>query len=548
MRVLVLNALDSCRRAAAPAAIRSKLALALVGAMAGAVASGASPAGSQDRPLVIARSMDINSLDPHRAFCDTCQIFVSSVYETLVGLGPDNKSIVPGIAESWEIADDQTVFTFHLNPKAVFADGSPVEAADVKWSLERLKHIKASPSFFVEGVSDIGVPDARTVVITMAKSNSEFINILTAPYTGVVNSDMAMQIGATSAGDAAEKDGAENWFLTHSAGSGPYVLGGYRPDEELRLKRNESYWKGPTAVGEVVFRQTKDAVAQAQLLESGAADIAMQLDAQTAQTLTDPGIVVHSIPSYNFIYVGFGAGAPSPVKLTPKVRAALAYALDYEGLIDFTVGEGNGKPQAAPIPNGFPGTADLPLPTRDLAKARALLAEEGHADGFELEARFPNLNIYGVDVSLMMQKVQQDLAEVSVKLNLQPLSFPVWLQQIRGEGIPMTAAYYAPDYYGSAQYVQYFGMIDGSPWAGRAGAKVDPSIINKREEKLLADAFSASADAQEKLYDEIGTEMIRDRIIIPIVSPNLIYAHHASVEGMRYSACCNLPLGEISRK
>src|SRR5690606_18121395 len=126
-----------------------------------------------------------------------------------------------------------------------------------------------------------------------------------------------------------------------------------------------------------------------------------------------------------------------PVKLTPEVRRAIAYALDYEGLIEFTVGEGNGKPQASPIPNGFPGTADLPLRVRDLARARELLVAAGYPDGFDLDARFPTLNIYGVDVSQMMQKVQQDLAEVNVRLNLQPLTFSVWLQQIRGEGIPM---------------------------------------------------------------------------------------------------------------
>lgn len=546
MKNSMVNALGSLARSGRRAG--TAFAAVLLGAAASVVAAGFQPAAAQDRPLVIARSMDVNSLDPHRAFCDTCQIFVSSVYETLVGLGPDNKTIVPGVAESWEIGEGQKVFTFHLDPKAVFADGSPVEAADVKWSLERLKHIKTSPSFFVEGVADIATPDARTVVITTQESNSEFINILTAPYTGVVNSDVVKEIGAIATEDAAEKDGAENWFLTSSAGSGPYVLDGYRPDEELRLKRNEAYWKGPVSVGTVVFRQAKDAVAQAQLLESGAADIAMQLDAQTAATFRDPEVVVHSIPSYNFIYVGFGAGAPSPVKLTPQVREALAAALDYEGLIDFTVGEGNGKPQAAPIPNGFPGTADLPLPVRDLARAKELLAAAGYPDGFDLDARFPNLNIYGVDVSLMMQKVQQDLAEVNVRLNLQPLTFSVWLQQIRGEGIPLTAAYYAPDYFGSAQYVQYFGMIHGGPWAGRAGANADPSIFNAREEELLARAFTAPAEEQEQLYHEIGTEMIKDRIIVPVVSPNLIYAHHSSVEGMRYSACCNLPLGEISWK
>jgi peptide/nickel transport system substrate-binding protein len=92
----------------------------------------------ESNTLVIARDMDLNSLDPNRAFCDTCQIYLSSVYDRLVDLAPDNKTIEPLLAASWDINDDQTQFTFHLDPAAKFADGSPVEAKDVKWSFERL--------------------------------------------------------------------------------------------------------------------------------------------------------------------------------------------------------------------------------------------------------------------------------------------------------------------------------------------------------------------------------------------------------------------------
>ncbi|MFX8508337.1 hypothetical protein ABTL86_19690, partial [Acinetobacter baumannii] len=83
---------------------------------------------------------------------------------------------------------------------------------------------------------------------------------------------------------------------------------------------------------------------------------------------------------------------------------------------------------------------------------------------------FPNMNVYGVDLSQMMQKVQQDLAKVNIKAKLQPLTFTVWREAVSGDGVPLTAVFYAPDYYGSAQYVQYFAMMQGSPWAKRAGA------------------------------------------------------------------------------
>src|ERR1043165_8081765 len=94
-------------------------------------------AQAQDRPLVVARDMDINSLDPSRAWCDTCQIYDSAVYEGLTTLDKDMKT-VPRLAQSWSANKEMTEFTFKLNPAAKFSDGSPVEAKDVKWSFERL--------------------------------------------------------------------------------------------------------------------------------------------------------------------------------------------------------------------------------------------------------------------------------------------------------------------------------------------------------------------------------------------------------------------------
>ncbi len=309
---------------------------------------GEPPAAAQDDTLVVARDMDVNSLDPGRAWCDTCQIYLSAVYETLVGLAPDNRTLVPGLAETWEISDDQTQFTFNLQPTAVFADGSPVEAKDVKWSWERLHNLKSGASFFMDPVASIETPDAKTVVVTLSAPNSEFLGITNSSYTGVVNSDVAIEHGANADLDADATDTAEPWFLENSAGSGPFTLAAYRPNDELRLARNESYWGDPPAFSEVVIRQTKDAVSQAQLLESGDADIAMQIDPDTAKSINSDEVTVNMVPSFNFVYVALSPGAlGNQVPLTPEIRQAFGYALDYEGIIDFTPGRRRRPPGLA---------------------------------------------------------------------------------------------------------------------------------------------------------------------------------------------------------
>ncbi|MCQ4628706.1 ABC transporter substrate-binding protein [Shinella sp. CPCC 100929] len=503
-------------------------------------------ATAQERALVIARDMDVNSLDPARAWCDTCQIYNTSVYEQLVTLDKDNK-VQPLIASSWEVNKEQTQLTFKLDPAAKFSDGSPVEAKDVKWSFERLKNIKGNGAFIADPISSIEIPDAQTVIVKLAAPNSEFLNQAAAGFLGIINSDVASENGALADATAVDKDTSENWFLSNSAGSGPFVLASYEPNSELRLKRNENYWRKAPVLPEVIFRQVKDAVAQAQMLQSGSADIAMQIDPETAKTLEGSDVVVEKVPSYNFVYIALSPGAKAnTVKLTPEVREAISIAIDRTSLIDFTVG-GAGRAIASPIPLGFPGGDGHEIPAYNPDRAKELLAAAGAGDGFTLKSIYPDMNVYGVDFSLMMQKIQQDLAKVGITVELSPVPFANWREAANGDHIPLTAVFFAPDFFGTSQYVDVFGLSEGSVWAKRAGGEVDPSFINAETAKLREQALAApSVEDAEKLWFEAGEQMAKARIIIPMVSPDLILAHSPSVKGVRYSACCNLPLAEIS--
>ncbi len=519
----------------------------LFAAALGGVTAAGSARAAEDT-LVVARAMDINSLDPARAYCDTCQIYLSAVYDTLLTLGADNKTIVPDLAQSWDVSPDVTTFTFHLNPKATFSDGTPVTGTDVKWSMERLKHMKGGPAYLMDGLKSIEVPDPHTVVISTTAPNSEFLGIMAATYVGIVNSKAAAAHGANANADAATSDTADTWFLAHSAGSGPFVLDGYKPDDALRLKRNDAYWGKKPAVSSVVMKQTADAVTQAQMLQSGAADIAMQIDPDTAKSIHDPNVTFKTVPSFNFVYAAISpVGKGAPVPLTHDVREAIALAIDYKGLIDFTVG-GDGKLQPAAIPNGFPGTSGLPDPVSDVGKAKALLAKAGLADGFSMELEFPAMNVYGVDLSLLAQKVQQELAATKVNLTLKPVPFTVWSGD-QDSPLPITIGFFAPDYFGTAQYVQYFGMLPGDmPWGKRAGVGKAPGLDGKEQLDMFHKALATPGAKQEQPYHDLAMKMIDDKVIIPLVNPDLVLAYRSDISGVRYSACCNLPLDEIEKR
>ena len=97
----------------------------------------------------------------------------------------------------------------------------------------------------------------------------------------------------------------------------------------------------------------------------------------------------------------------------------------------------------------LPGSRGAEPVKYDVAKAKQLMEEAGASAGFALNATYPNVNQYGVDYTVMMQKIQQDLDQIKIHLNLEPVEFTVWRQKIKGDGIPLTAVCFAPDYFGS---------------------------------------------------------------------------------------------------
>ncbi len=517
-----------------------------------AAETAAAVAPSNARELVIARDMDTNSTDPSRAYCDTCQIFMTAIYETLITLDPaDPNTQIARLATKWEANADNTVFTFTLNPDAKFADGSPVEPKDVKWSWERLANVKGSASYLMAGFTTVETPDATTVVVTFGAPNSAFLPIVAAGYMGIVNSDVATENGATAGADAATADKGEPWFLKNSAGSGPYTLESYTQGDSLILKRNDAYWGSAKPVfPRVTFKQVKDSASQLQQLQQGDADIAMQLSVDSLSQLEgNDKVTTNIVDSYNYVYIALSPGAIGAEEMKDaNVRKAIGMAIDYQGAIDALVA-GKGKTQASPIPNGFLGSKDLPLPTYDLAKAQEMLKAAGKDGGFSLDATYPKVNVYGVDFDLMMQKIQQDLKKVKIDLKLTPVEFPQWADKINKQGIPVTAVYFAPDHSDSSQYVQYFGAIPDSSWAGRGGGgAAGKPLLNEAEVTGLAAALAASGDAKEQAYAALGQAMIDDAVIFPIVNPQLVLAHASDITGMHYSACCNLDLALLGLK
>ena len=511
------------------------------------VAAGCSdpPASSTTRDdLVIGRAMDLTTLDISRNLCDTCQIYNSAAYETLLRAPNATDPLGPLLATKWEANADNTQFTFTLNPDATFSDGSPVEAKDVKWSWDRIKNLQGSPAYFMAGISSVEAPDAHTVVVNSEEPNSAFFNITTASYMGIINSDVASEHGATSDAEAATTDKAEDWFLKNSAGSGQYVLDSYAEGSQLVLRRNDDYWGDKAAFSTVTIKEVTDPSAQLQQLQQGDIDVAMNLSFDALdQVKNDANLSVSVEPTPNFIYVALSPGKAGGEALKDvKVRQAIREGIDYKAVIDATLA-GNGQEQASPIPNGFVGTEGLQLPEYNPDDAKRLLAEAGDPDGLELDATFPTFSTYGVTSSTMFQSIQQSLSTAGVHLKLNPIEFSQWVDQIDTPGFAVTAVYFAPDHPDPVQYAQYFSLAKGSVWSDRAGVDARPE-----ETQLLAKALSSSGADREAAYNQLAQQMIDDQLILPIVNPKVLLASSSNVEGNNLDITRNLDLSAMKFK
>ena len=234
----------------------------------GSPASGAAGASAPASPvapqvLVYANPTTFPDLDPSTGFSNDSAV-VSNVYETLTRYAPpgSNPQVQPLLATSWSTSADGLTWTFKLRPKVKFHDGTPVNAAAVKYSIERTQKLGQGAAFIWDPVNTITAVDDLTVEFTLSYQ---------APLDLIASSGY----GAWIMSPAATEGKDNGWFNAgHDAGSGPYRIDSYEKDQRAILKRFDGYWGGwkPGQFDTVILKVAEDATARQQMIQSGEAD------------------------------------------------------------------------------------------------------------------------------------------------------------------------------------------------------------------------------------------------------------------------------------
>lgn len=515
-------------------------------AVLGATAFGGGEVAAQSRSetLILVRSMsDYITNDPSRTFEFTSQIIDRAAYDTLVTVEPpDFTKIQPNLATKWTISPDGTAYTFTLRSGVKFASGNPVTAQDVRFSFRRLKHLKDQPSFFADPIKDVEVVNDTTVKVVLTGPDASFLAALAGVPMGIVDSKTVIAKGGTDAEDAKDKDKATEWLNTTSAGSGPYKLVSFTRDVEAVLERNASYWGPKPYFAKVIFKHVTSGTTQREMIERGDADIAHDFDADLVAKIKEgPKIKIVSGLSLNLVYLALNNNVEVSRELSDRrVRQAISYAIDYGGIIKGLL-RGGGEQPPGNIPIGILGVDRGMARKRDVALAKQLLTQAGYPDGFTTKLNYWTRPLQGVPNEPLAAKIQADLAQVGIKVTLEPKEFSVLVPEYRSGKVGMIIAEWTPDF------------LDPDPWADAFYRKGGPATKrvaydNPKVNDLIATAKKeVDPKTRAALYQEIQKIALEDVPYVPIAQPKLYVGINPAIKGYAIHPIWFVTLAKLSR-
>lgn len=362
--------------------------------------------------LKIANTANITTWDPIESF-STEAAYMANVYEQLLRINPPGSAeqYTPLLATSWESNADGTVWTFNLREGVTFHDGELMNADAVVKSLDAARE-RGGASFIWWMVDSIEAVDDLTVQFNLSAS---------APIDLVASSLYGAWIVSPKALDAAAAD--ENyWANGAEAGTGPYFIESYVPDQEIVFQKFENYWGGwqDDQFDTVLVQIIPEALTQQQLLESGSVDLVTSIPRDNYGSFKDnPDYTYFEEPSF-FNYVGFFNTLRPPLD-NVKVRQALSYAIPYNDIIQIGV-KGLGTQSRGPVPAGvWPWSPDVKQYTYDIDKAKELLKEAGYENGgFSLRLTYAAENATHEAYAPL---IKDAYAQLGVDVTIEPIAF-----------------------------------------------------------------------------------------------------------------------------
>ncbi|MEP0762120.1 MAG: ABC transporter substrate-binding protein [Chloroflexota bacterium] len=321
--------------------------------------------------------------------------------EPLLFFDGETTNPIPGLAQSWTVNEDGTVWTFKLVENATFHDGTPFNAEAVVYNFERWRFTD-HPTHFPELVFEYyeamwgGFDDASIITNIEATGEYEVTFTLSEPYGPMLNT-LAMPMFAISSPAAIEAAGAA--YGTPAVGyscTGPYKFVEWVSDDHITLVRNENYWgEIPGNVDTIIYQVIPNAAARLAALQSGAIDAFEQPNVEDLDAIEagDNTYLLYR-PAMNTFYLAFNYRVKEFRDV--RVRQAMAMAINRQEIVDAFYPPGAAVATTFVPPSLWGYNPDIPAWEFDPEGAKALLAEAGYPDGFS------EVTLLGVDENNMV--------------------------------------------------------------------------------------------------------------------------------------------------
>lgn len=385
-----------------------------------AIAVAAAPAAfAAKTDVVIGAALEPPHLDPTGgAAAAIDEVVYANVFEGLTRIGRQGE-VLPALAESWEISEDGKTYTFKLRTGVKYHDGTDFDANDVKFSLDRARaeeSTNAQKALFA-AIDTVEVVDPATVKVMLKNPSGSFL----------------YNMGWGDAVIVAEESAATNG--EKPVGTGPFKFGNWAKGSSITIVKNDAYWGDPVALDKAEFRIIPDAAAATAALLAG--------DVQAFPNFPAPEAVAQLQADPRFTVV-IGATEGETIlatnnKKTPfddiRVRQAIAHTIDRQAIIDGAM-FGQGTPIGSHFSPANAAYEDLTgTYPHDIEKAKELLKEAGHENGFSATLKLPPPTYARRGGEI----IASQLREIGIELEIIPVEWAQWLEQVfKGKDYDLT--------------------------------------------------------------------------------------------------------------
>lgn len=426
-----------------PGASRGVKALLCASVVALAMGGGAAFAQSPQDILVVAGPRTPESLDQEYPPTEAGHEARRNIFERLLayemmdgegGTRVENfDSVVGALAESWEVSPDKTSITFHLRPGVKSYAGNELTADDVMWTFERGWNLQATFHWYmtqvlkIEDFSAFEKIDDQTVKVTIPHPSPLLERIW-------VNNDLGI-IDAVEAKKHVTPDDpwASRWLANNSASFAPYHVTKYAPGQEIVYDANADYYRGEPRLRRVIFREMPTSANRVAALQAGSVDVAEWLLPRELALLEKmPDVKVWQVFG-NYIHRVEMNNSAAPFD-DARVRQAINYLVPRDQIIK-AIYFGTARPTQSPVSEIYPAfTGEYFQYSEDVEKAKKLLADAGHPDGFATQLGYRTGDQIEEEIAVVLKTA---LGRAGIEVELLKLPASTFVEKYTKGDLPM---------------------------------------------------------------------------------------------------------------